>query len=95
MSGMSKGEYRVGISFNPSGTKAVKDIKAAAAFFIDMIEVIDDGSRFPLEQPVWDTPRGDRTAEIRRLKALAQTAIEAGAMWAVKAATKREPEGES
>ena len=36
-----------------------------------------------------DSERGN---EAGRLKALAQTAVEDGAMWAVKAATKRERE---
>lgn len=70
---MTKGEYRVGLSFNPSGNQMVDDIKAQAAALIDLIEQISD------------VPAG---GEVIRLKALAQTAIEEGAMWAVKAATK-------
>jgi len=82
---MTKGEYRVGIGFNPSGDDMVTRIKRAAAGLIDMIEDI--------EPPVVSSG-GDYAAsnnEVARLKALAQTAIEDGAMWAVKAATKREP----
>ena len=75
---MSKGEYRVGITFNPSNDDMVGKIKRAAADLIDLIEGIvpPDWSEDPLH------------AEISRLKALAQTAVEEAAMWAVKAATK-------
>jgi hypothetical protein len=66
------GEYRVGISFNPSQNPEVDEIKSQAAKLIDLIEKTDD--------------KGE--GEIKRLKALAMTAIEDGAMWAVKAATK-------
>ena len=68
---MTKGEYRVGISFNPSNDDMVGRIKRAAADLIDLIETIPADTE--------DRPR---------LKALSQTAIEEGAMWAVKAATK-------
>lgn len=68
----TKGEYRVGISFNPSADSTVDQIKRAAADLIDLIEGIDA------------TDHGEKA----RLKATAQTAIEDGAMWAVKAATK-------
>lgn len=77
---MTKGEYRVGISFNPSGDDMVGRIKRAAADLIDMIESV------PSDR---ETAVGN---ERGRLKALAQTEIESAAMWAVKAATKREPE---
>ena len=72
---MTKGEYRVW-SFNHSADDKVAQIKSAAADLIDLIESIP-------QHPFLDTD-----AEIMRLKALAQTAIEEGAMWAVKAATK-------
>ena len=68
---MTRGEYRVGITFNPSNDDMVGKIKRAAADLIDLIETIPADTE--------DRPR---------LKALAQTAIEEGAMWAVKAATK-------
>lgn len=71
---MTKGEYRVGITFNPSGDDLVGRIKRAAADLIDLIETVPTSSREPSDKP--------------RLKSLAQTAIEEGAMWAVKAATK-------
>ena len=73
---MTKGEYRVGITFNPSNDDTVGKIKRAAADLIDLIETIPQH------------PNLDADTEVRRLKALAQTAIEDGAMWAVKAATK-------
>lgn len=74
---MTKGEYRVGINFNPSADDHVGQIKRMAADLIDLIETI----------PAL-TNSAPQMAEIGRLKALAQTAIEDGAMWAVKAATK-------
>lgn len=76
---MTKGEYRVGINFNPSGDDTVGQIKRKAADLIDLIDGIPSSR---------DTVRGN---EVGRLKALAQTDIEAAAMWAVKAATKPEP----
>jgi hypothetical protein len=69
---MTKGEYRVGISFNPSSNPVVDKIKQTAAELIDMLD---------------DEIEGD--GEVKRLVALAQTHIEDGAMWAVKAATKK------
>lgn len=72
MTEVTKGQYRVGISFNPSSDPRVDQIKAGAAALIDLID---------------ELPQQD--AEQARLKALAQTAIEDGAMWAVKAATKQ------
>jgi hypothetical protein len=73
---VTKGEYRVGIDFNPSADDTVGRIKRAAADLIDVIEGIDAHKDGP-------------NPEVMRLKALAQTAIEEGAMWAVKAATKK------
>lgn len=76
---MTKGEYRVGINFNPSGDDMVGQIKRKAADLIDLIETINtDGET-------------DQYIAVSRLKALAQTEIESAAMWAVKAATKPEP----
>jgi hypothetical protein len=73
---MTKGEYRVGINFNPSADDTVGKIKRAAADLIDLIETITTSGV------------GDQYNEVTRLKALAQTHIEDAAMWAVKAATK-------
>jgi hypothetical protein len=75
---MTKGEYRVGINFNPSADDMVGKIKRAAADLIDLIESITANHG------------GDQYNEVTRLKALAQTDIESAAMWAVKAATKPE-----
>ena len=71
---MTKGEYRVGISFNPASDNRVDRIKRAAADLIDLIEEIPT-----------DSVQG---GEVGRLKALAQTHVEDAAMWAVKAQTK-------
>src|SRR5260370_15677220 len=69
---MSIGEDRVRVSFNPGGNDLVNIIKAQSASLIDKCEVMRD-SPSPSEKS--------------RLIALAQTAFEEGAMWAVKAAT--------
>lgn len=70
---MTLGEYRVGITFNPSKDPVVDDIKRAAADFIDLV----DSFKTTLD-----------SGEVERLKALAMTHIEDAAMWAVKAVTK-------
>ena len=73
---MTKGEYRVGVDFNPSKLPHVDQIKRMSADLIDFIDgLLDHGE-----------------GEIKRCKAEAQTAIETGQMWAVKAATKK-PQG--
>jgi len=76
---MTKGEYRVGISFNPSNNTAVDKVKRDAADLIDYIEAWFQHNR-PAD--------GDDQIEVIRLVALAQTHIEDAAMWAVKAITK-------
>lgn len=86
----TKGQYRVGSSFNPSGDDAVSQIKAKAAELIDLIDTLegtikDYGS---FREVTFDK----RHQEVQRCKALAMTCIEDGAMWAVKAATKPAPE---
>ena len=75
---MTKGEYRVGITFNPSNDNLVAKIKRAAA---DLIDLVDD---------IGSSDGANSGSEVQRLKALAQTHIEDAAMWAVKAATKPE-----
>ena len=80
---MTKGKYRVGVTFNPSANPVVDELKLQAAKLIDMIEEI------PMQPGVPD-------GEFKRLVAHAQTLIEDGAMIAVKAATKQpmiEPQG--
>ena len=72
------GQYRVGLDFNPSNDLTVHRIKEKAAALIDEIDsIIIDKSKLDV-------------GEVARLKALAMTAIEEGAMWGVKAATKPE-----
>lgn len=80
---MTKGEYRVGINFNPSQDDTVSQIKAVAAALIDLIEEIP---------PTLTESLDAHYGEVKRLKALAQTDVESAAMWAVKAATKPKPE---
>lgn len=72
----TKGEYRVGITFNPSGSEIVNKLKRLAADLIDAVEEI------PLPAD------GMVRSEAGRLKSIAQTEIETAAMYAVKAATK-------
>jgi DUF1009 family protein len=81
---MTRGEYRVGINFNPSADDMVDRIKRTAANFIDLIDEIKSLGAETEEQLVL-------AGEVARLKALAMTEIESAAMWAVKAATKQEP----
>lgn len=78
---MTKGEYRVGITFNPSNEDMVGQIKRKAADLIDLIGTI----------PVASIAVDGQYIEVVRLKALAQTEVESAAMWAVKAATKPTP----
>jgi hypothetical protein len=78
----TKGEYRVGINFNPSNDDMVGQIKRKAADLIDLIETIPSNLG-----TTTDAARIQQN-EAGRLKALAQTEIESAAMWAVKAATK-------
>lgn len=75
----TKGELRVGLSFNPSQNSMVDRIKRQAADLIDLINEIESDSH-----SVVGNERG-------RLKSLAMTEIENAAMWAVKAETKSEP----
>lgn len=90
---MTKGEYRVGIAFNPSADDKVAKIKRAAADLMDLIDTIplpDWPDELSHDEEIRISAQED---EVLRLKALAQTAIEEGAMWAVKAATKPLMEG--
>ena len=67
----SKGDRRTVRTFNPSVNPYVDHIKERISLLIDFIDELPDG--------------GD--GEIRRWKAEAQTNLETGAMYAVKAAT--------
>ena len=82
----TKGQYRVGITFNPSQLGIVDQIKVKAAELIDLIDSV------PARVVDQHGAEADdmRAAERARLKALAQTSVEDAAMWAVKAATKPE-----
>lgn len=74
---MTEGEYRVGVNFNPSANKAVDDLKAKAAAFIDACIAI--------EQPA----RATGNLEVATLADRAARDAEGAAMFAVKAATKQ------
>ena len=82
------GEYRVGVSFNPSNNPLVDEIKRKAADLIDLIVKMEG----PSGETTFNQTLLDKAVETMRLKALAMTAIEEAAMWAVKAATKQERE---
>jgi len=75
MSDATIGEQRVRVTFNPSQTGLVDSVKQKSAELIDICQSM----------------KGDGAAVISgekaRLIALAQTAFEEAAMWAVKAAT--------
>jgi hypothetical protein len=85
----TKGQYRVGITFNPSQLGVVDQIKVKAAELIDLIDSVPSNP----DTPAGATVAGDQlvglAGERARLKALAQTGVEEAAMWAVKAATKQ------
>jgi hypothetical protein len=68
---MTIGENRVRTKFNPSANTLVDQIKQKSAELIDMCQ----------------RDAGSIRSEEARLWALAQTAYEQAAMWAVKAAT--------
>ena len=71
---MTEGTYRVGIDFNPGKNPIVAELKRQSASLIDLILAIPQAN--------------GREDEITRLQNIAVQAIEDGAMWAVKAATK-------
>lgn len=70
------GESRVRTTFNPSALGTVDSIKQKSAELINLI----------FDLPATFTDAG-KNGEVARLKALALTNIENGAMWGVKAAT--------
>lgn len=83
---MTIGEWKVGISFNPSRDRNVEKIKVGAAQLIDFVIAM----RSELTEANAGAPgSGELNAEINRLCALAMTGFEEAAMWAVKAATKQ------
>lgn len=86
------GQYKVGVTFNPSQNPTVDEIKQKAADLIDLINGI------PLPDAPSPTDESDadffeapsRWVEVLSLKRRALEAIEDGAMLAVNAATKPE-----
>lgn len=75
------GEKRVRTNFNVSGNDTVTQIKGKTAELINLVDCL------PFDPAVANTPESSRNHEKRRLIALAMTAYEEAAMWAVKAAT--------
>ena len=85
------GEYRVGSKFNPSGADNVGRLKEKAAAFID------ECNNQRAQAMISGVPRSDGPAatddlvrERVELYDRAMRECEGAAMWAVKAATKRE-----
>ena len=71
------GERRVRVDFNTTKDDYVGLLKEKSA---ELIDIIDQAAN----NPRWDD---ETLGEWKRLKSLAMTSIEEGAMWAVKAAT--------
>lgn len=69
---MTEGEYRVGVSFNPSKSPEVDSVKQRIAALVDDLAKI----------------ASDREHPGARCAAIAMTELESAAMWAVKAYTK-------
>lgn len=80
------GEQRVRTSFNPSDKDSVSQIKQKSAELIDLLQAIKNDE---VSKTYDKTPEALQSVsgEKLRLIALAQTAFEEAAMWAVKAAT--------
>ncbi len=83
---MTKGQYRVGTTFNPSNSGIVASIKQKAA---ELIDLIDEIPIYKTEKAEIDIQTASANSEIQRCKAIAQTDVETAAMYAVKAATKQ------
>ena len=87
----NEGQYRVGLDFNPSGDPKVIALKQAAAHFIELCyqyncELFGDGADI-------GTPLCALDTEKQELYERAMRDAEGAAMFAVKAATKREKAG--
>lgn len=80
------GERRVRTSFNVSGSDAVAEIKNDTAALINKLDAIKNDE---VSKTYEETPEKLQavSGEKLRLIALAQTAYEEAAMWAVKALT--------
>lgn len=74
---LTEGQYRVGVTFNPSSNAAVDEIKQKTAELVDLMHSY--------------TLNCDATGS--REAAVAMTAFEEAAMWAVKAVTKQPRDG--
>ncbi len=74
------GERRVRVDFNVSGNSDIDDMKFRAAEAIDCIEEI-------IKEKAKSVTSLDDKNDMYRLKALAQTAFEEAAIWAVRAIT--------
>ena len=73
---MTLGEQRVRTTFNPEQNSKVDVIKQKAAELINLIDKLERKENDP-----------KKIGEFVRLKSLAMTSFEEGAMWAVKACT--------
>lgn len=71
------GQKRVRVTFNPGQDQRVVDIKQMTADLIDLLDEVRN------EEAIRQNVSGEKL----RLIALAQTAYEEAAMWAVKAVT--------
>lgn len=82
----SLGENRVRTTFNPSNDGTVDQIKQKTAELINLMQAVknDEASKTYENTP---DQKNSVSGEKFRLVALAQTAYEEAAMWAVKAAT--------
>lgn len=76
---MSLGTERVRLSVNPGSNPDVDSIKQRIADCIDLVETC--------REDILANDASVSNAEVNRLAALAQTALEDAAMWAVKLAT--------
>lgn len=84
--GQTLGEQRVRVDFNVSGDSTVDQIKVKSAELIDLLQTVrnEEASKTYEKSPEqFQALSGEKI----RLIALAQTAYEEAAMWAVKAAT--------
>lgn len=95
---MSKGEYIIGVDFNPSGNADVDKIKAKAADLIDAILEMREQSIYTANEitqqssnPSAQDAKNMLQREIFDLSDLAVRQVEQAAMLAVKAATKKPP----
>jgi hypothetical protein len=82
----SLGEQRVRVSFNPSEQSVVDSIKQKTADLIDIMQAVRNTEGSTTYESTPEVKQA-KSGEKFRLIALAQTAYEEAAMWAVKAAT--------